>query len=214
MNGGEAEKKKIEEIRKGVKITTDSLRRSRALQSLSKKTTKIISSATDGSQLQTQVVDLFVEAPKSDERVCSAVAVHSSDKRWEPDDILESLLLMHYFDHVFPLLFPFYNPPIEDGGRGWIHGLLKQTKPVHDAALSLAAWHRQLVLRSTNPQNYDPKVQHQMYALALQGLRDNISVIMSKTPGVDGLKDSIDIFACIIHLILLEVANVIYKLLG
>jgi hypothetical protein len=57
----------------------------------------------------------------------------------------ESVLLMHYLDNVFPCQFRFYQPSLEDGGRGWLLSLLMQTKPLYHAACSLAAYHRQMM---------------------------------------------------------------------
>jgi hypothetical protein len=45
-------------------------------------------------------------------------------------------LLMHYLDHVFPLLFPMYEP---EGGRSWLLALLLKSKPFYHAALTLSA---------------------------------------------------------------------------
>lgn len=204
MDGGEAEKKKIAEIRRGVKTTTDKLRRARALGSLNKKAKAV--EYDSSTPILNQTNDL-VKSPIKGYRIRAANG-HSLDSPWDLDDDVEALLLMHYLDHVFPLMFSFYNPSIAEGGRGWLLGLLKQTKSVHDAALTLATYHRQMVLRETTTLINEPKAQEQIYTLALQGLREHIEVIRSKTPGVNGLKDSIDIFACIIHLILLEVRTI------
>lgn len=57
----------------------------------------------------------------------------------------ESILLMHCLDNVFPCQFRFYQPSLEDGGRGWLLSLLMQTKPLYHAACSLAAYHRQMM---------------------------------------------------------------------
>ncbi|KAH8674806.1 fungal-specific transcription factor domain-containing protein [Tricladium varicosporioides] len=56
----------------------------------------------------------------------------------------ETVLLMHYLDHVFPLQFRFYESSLEEGGRGWLLSLLLECKPLYHAACSLAAYHRQV----------------------------------------------------------------------
>lgn len=56
----------------------------------------------------------------------------------------ETVLLMHYLDHVFPLQFRFYESSLEEGGRGWLLTLLLECKPLYHAACSLAAYHRQV----------------------------------------------------------------------
>jgi hypothetical protein len=173
------------------------------LQALSKKSTKDHTAAT-----QSQVVASYksrIVSVRANSGVEAVTVEPSPEISWIPDQDLESLLLMHYLDEVFPLQFPFYNPPIAEGGRGWILGLLKQTKPVHDAALSLAAGHRQSILKETGSSISDPGVQQRMYALSLRGLRDHVEVLRLQQPGIGSLKDSIEIFACIIQLILLDV---------
>jgi len=58
----------------------------------------------------------------------------------------ESLLLMHFLDTVFPLQYPMYKPGISEGGRGWLHSLLLQTKPLYHSALAFSAYHRRTAL--------------------------------------------------------------------
>lgn len=58
----------------------------------------------------------------------------------------QASLLMHFFDHVLPLQFRFYNPSILEGGRGWLLSILTRTKPLYHVALSLAAYHQQSIL--------------------------------------------------------------------
>jgi hypothetical protein len=54
---------------------------------------------------------------------------------------------MHYLDIVLHLQFPFYNPPVSAGGRGWILAMLRENRPLYHAALGLASWHRSLAMR-------------------------------------------------------------------
>jgi len=71
----------------------------------------------------------------------------------------ESVLLMHFLDHVFPLQYPMYKPGIPEGGRGWLLALLLRTKPLYHAALALSGYHR----RTTTP----AKISHPCRAAAL-----------------------------------------------
>ncbi|KAF2814347.1 uncharacterized protein BDZ99DRAFT_437239 [Mytilinidion resinicola] len=64
----------------------------------------------------------------------------------EPIEHDQAALLMHFFDHVLPLQFPFYNPSIQEGGRGWLLAIITQTKPLYQVALNLASYHQQSVL--------------------------------------------------------------------
>jgi hypothetical protein len=43
----------------------------------------------------------------------------------------QASLLMHFFDHVVPRLFRFYNPSVLEGGRGWLLSILIRTKPLY-----------------------------------------------------------------------------------
>ncbi len=54
----------------------------------------------------------------------------------------DSMLLMHFLDHVIPAQYPFYRPHPIDGGRGWLLSLLLQTKPLYHGALALSSYHR------------------------------------------------------------------------
>ena len=58
----------------------------------------------------------------------------------------QASLLMHFFDHVVPRLFRFYNPSVMEGGRGWLLSILIRTKPLYKMALSLSAYHQQSIL--------------------------------------------------------------------
>jgi hypothetical protein len=58
----------------------------------------------------------------------------------------QASLLMHFFDHVLPLQFRFYNPSVIEGGRGWFLSILTRTKPLYLVALNLAAYHQQSIL--------------------------------------------------------------------
>jgi hypothetical protein len=39
-----------------------------------------------------------------------------------------------------------YKPGILEGGRGWLHSLLLQTKPLYHSALAFSAYHRRTIL--------------------------------------------------------------------
>ncbi|KAH7309054.1 fungal-specific transcription factor domain-containing protein [Stachybotrys elegans] len=55
----------------------------------------------------------------------------------------ESMLIMYFFDQVFPLQYPMYDQNRSRGGRGWLLSLILRTKPLYHAALALSAHHRQ-----------------------------------------------------------------------
>ena len=55
------------------------------------------------------------------------------------DSELDRRFMMFYFDHFFPFLFPFYKPPLLEGGRSWIMELVSGT-------CNQAMWHTTLCL--------------------------------------------------------------------
>lgn len=52
----------------------------------------------------------------------------------------ESNLLMSYFDYAFPVLFPFYNPPILEAGRGWLLTLALKFPAFYHNIVGMAAF--------------------------------------------------------------------------
>ncbi|RGP77127.1 hypothetical protein FLONG3_4642 [Fusarium longipes] len=53
---------------------------------------------------------------------------------------------MHYIDHVFPFLFPFYAPPMIQGGRAWVLDVLRSNETLFQAAMGLSIYFLTLVL--------------------------------------------------------------------
>ncbi|KAH8677363.1 fungal-specific transcription factor domain-containing protein [Xylariales sp. PMI_506] len=56
----------------------------------------------------------------------------------------DSTLIMHFLDHVFPMLFPMYKPGIAEGGRGWLLAFVLRSRPLQHAILALSAHHRRM----------------------------------------------------------------------
>jgi hypothetical protein len=55
----------------------------------------------------------------------------------------EAELLMHYLDHIFMIQFPYYTEKGSLNSRGWLFWRLTKKGPLRQAALTLAAFHRQ-----------------------------------------------------------------------
>lgn len=78
----------------------------------------------------------------------SALVLRASGKGRLPSEFvtmhphLEAALLIHVFDVFLPAQFPFSQPSVADGRWDWMLALLLQTRPLYDAALSVADWHR------------------------------------------------------------------------
>ena len=120
---------------------------------------------------------------------------------WPADTELESHLLMHFLDVIWPLQFPFFNPH----DRGWVLALYMRNKPLYNAALTLAAYNKNLTLSSSGSSSIlSQNEQERFYAMALRGLRDHIGILSQKGRR-EGLKDGIDAISCVNQLIMFEV---------
>ena len=66
-----------------------------------------------------------------------ALSIHNPFHEIPGNSELDRRLMMFYFDHFFPFLFPFYKPSLLEGGRTWIVQLM---------VCSQAMWHTTLCL--------------------------------------------------------------------
>jgi hypothetical protein len=120
----------------------------------------------------------------------------------------ESVLLMHYLDYVFPCQFRFYQPSLEDGGRGWLLSLLMQTKPLYYSACSLAAYHRQMrycLEGGMNRSCFTIEALHLQYGVAIMELRKYLEVLIS-SDRVRTLAEDVQLLSSIVLLISIEVS--------
>jgi hypothetical protein len=116
----------------------------------------------------------------------------------------ETTLLMNYLDHVFPVQFNCYTPPVTSLGRGWLLALLTRTKPLYHAALSLSALYMHSILLKTGQKacsdmHWEEMKRH--HSLAFKELQMQISGLKD----CRNLKSTIETLACIIQLICFEV---------
>ncbi|OAA65241.1 transcription factor Cys6 [Niveomyces insectorum RCEF 264] len=118
----------------------------------------------------------------------------------------ELSLLMYYFDHVFPRLAPFFTYSAADGGRGWLLSLLLRTKPLGAAAICISACDQaQFVL---GPLSDIPQPNHDLETKHIQSvvdLRAHLTQLAQQT-GASRMAVAVEALACIMHLILFEVA--------
>ncbi|KAI0438316.1 fungal-specific transcription factor domain-containing protein [Xylaria telfairii] len=64
--------------------------------------------------------------------------VHRDSSLSAPFD--DNVLIMFYIEHVMPFLFPFYRPPLLQGGRGWILDMMTNSPIVRRAALCQSSY--------------------------------------------------------------------------
>ncbi|KAF5240027.1 hypothetical protein FAUST_4611 [Fusarium austroamericanum] len=62
---------------------------------------------------------------------------------------------MLYVDHVFPFLFPFYAPPMIQGGRAWVLDVLHSNQTLFQAVMSLSTFFLTLILSSEDVSSYE-----------------------------------------------------------
>jgi hypothetical protein len=121
----------------------------------------------------------------------------------------ESVLLMHYLDYVFPCQFRFYQPSLEDGGRGWLLSLLMQTKPLYYAACSLAAYHRQMkycLQGGMNKGCFQIEALQTQYDVAITELRRYLEVLIT-SERERTLAEDVELLCSIVLLISIEVSQ-------
>jgi hypothetical protein len=131
--------------------------------------------------------------------------------RRDPKEV-ETTLLMNYLDHVFPLQFSCYTPPVTELGRGWLLALLTRTKPLYHIALALSAFYMHAVLQITGRTqciNGYWEVMRTNHEKAFSELQ----VHLRELRGGD-LKATIEIVACVIQLISFEVSNTFIAFMG
>ncbi|KAH8598682.1 fungal-specific transcription factor domain-containing protein [Bisporella sp. PMI_857] len=107
-------------------------------------------------------------------------------------------LIMHFFDHVFPIQHPCYRSLIEEGGRGWYLSLILSNKALYHAVLCLSAYHRYMTMRQRGATCHELALQDQETHNAL-----SFKVLQQQLQGdakSAGLKERIGMLAGIIQM--------------
>lgn len=115
----------------------------------------------------------------------------------------EANLVMHYFDHVFPLQYSNLSSEPKRS-RGWLLWLLMKNKPLHQAVLSLAALHQSVL--TTFPVSGDAGELMKTHALALEGLHQFLGDSICRGPLTK--QQVVELLACGTSLISFEVCIV------
>jgi hypothetical protein len=119
---------------------------------------------------------------------------------------VENSLLMNYLDYVFPLQFSSYTPLVTELGRGWLLTLLTRTKPLYHTALALSGLYMYSMLLKTGRTrciNGNWEVMRMNHEKAFSELQIQLRLMR-----VGDLKSTIETAACVIQLISFEVRYV------
>ncbi|KAK3393252.1 fungal-specific transcription factor domain-containing protein [Podospora didyma] len=119
-------------------------------------------------------------------------------------------MIMTYLDYVFPFLFPFYQPPLLDAGRGWLLSMLRRNKAILHTALSLASYFFNVVLSHATQSHQDCRAHNwdnlqRQQDLAVHALQREMNDIVAR--GVKNyLSETNQVMASVIQLLTFEVA--------
>lgn len=108
-------------------------------------------------------------------------------------------LLAHYIDVVFPTQFPMSSDA--KSAREWLLPLIVQVKPLYHAAISIAAYHKEVSGQSVGDRNYW-SIHH---GLALKELRQYLGECHGYNLSVS-LESNVEVLGCIVLLVSLEVS--------
>jgi C6 transcription factor Pro1 len=103
------------------------------------------SSANSGNQTSPMVTSTAMSTPASSTASGGSLCPNASRTNEDGasleyfEEELDLSMMTVYLDYVFPFLYPFYRPPLRDGGRGWLLVLLNRNKALKHTALSVAS---------------------------------------------------------------------------
>lgn len=198
MDNGDKEKAVVENLKRSVRLTT---RRRKPLQ------TKMPSTSHSSFSMN------LLESVSHEDRVREQGDKHSNASLVINKPFLEICpyyqerepgLIMHFFDHVFPLQYPGYRPIIEEGGRGWYLSLIFSNRILYHAVLCLGAYHREttMLLMGTTSQKHNAQDLEIHNSLSFKVLQQQLQ---DDTKSM-GLKDRIGMLAGIIQMMFFQVS--------
>ncbi|KAL2061430.1 hypothetical protein VTL71DRAFT_7703 [Oculimacula yallundae] len=122
-------------------------------------------------------------------------------------DEQELSLVMNYLDNIFPLQFYFYQPSSSSiGSRGWLLALILRSKSVYFATLAFSIL-TQIIFRHNGETGANPQLSQQLdrfHTLAVTELQCQLEHL-PEIFGAESLKTGIEILACTIQLLSIEV---------
>jgi C6 transcription factor Pro1 len=118
----------------------------------------------------------------------------------------EYTMVMNYLDNIFPLQFYFYRPSAVERGRGWLLRLLLQAKSSYFTTLAFSAVHQMLYVYNGNvamEQQLSSDLDR-YHSLAIGELQKELDYL-PRTSGSEHLRIGVDILACSMQLLSIEV---------
>ncbi|KAJ4164817.1 hypothetical protein LMH87_006475 [Akanthomyces muscarius] len=119
-------------------------------------------------------------------------------------------LIMNYVDFVFPYLFPYYQPPILVGGRGWVlDAFLHGSRSIYYTAIALSSWFFGVLLaggleeHAHCTERMARQLHHQM-GISLKELQKNIYAISLKKDNFD-IREGLAVMQSVIQMLVFEV---------
>ncbi|KAL2822876.1 fungal-specific transcription factor domain-containing protein [Aspergillus granulosus] len=153
MDGGVRQKQMVERIKAEVKESADRRRWARVGRTSCQPPgtvtipSGLIKSPEQLSGGQTPPMSLAATSPSNGEAAISQLAIHdcqpdlNNDKEYGMSlSKSDYLLFTFYLEHLLPFLFPFYRPPILQGGRAWIMELILNSAVMRRATLCQSSY--------------------------------------------------------------------------
>lgn len=128
MDAGLKQGRKAAEIKAQIKSNACRRRANEKVRGLARGVTRSNDLSTNGNAFAALQdfgpgsANLTSSSPSSRDDHSQSTATHRFllEKANESQYVLESVMLMTYLDHLFPIVYPFYRPGILEGARGWL----------------------------------------------------------------------------------------------
>ncbi|KAJ3491331.1 hypothetical protein NLG97_g5615 [Lecanicillium saksenae] len=227
MDGGPKQRAMAETIKAQVKKQA-SQRRDRKYLEMLENGTRMVNLNDDGTTNghASDTAAVFSESDNAFETSPSSISATtgpSPDAPWHQqlmgsngsrkndyDSAQDTHLIMNYVDFVFPYLFPYYQPPILVGGRGWVlDAFLHGSRSIYYTAIALSSWFFGVLLAGGEEKHaactdrMARQLHHQM-GISLTELQKNIFAISAKKDNFD-IREGLSVMQSVIQMLVFEV---------
>ncbi|KAJ6781576.1 hypothetical protein PWT90_01571 [Aphanocladium album] len=134
----------------------------------------------------------------------------NGSRKSDYDSAQDTHLIMNYVDFVFPYLFPYYQPPILVGGRGWVlDAFLHGSRSIYYTAIALSSWFFGVLLAGGEEQHAActdrmASQLHRQMGISLTELQKNIFAISAKKDNFD-MREGLSVMQSVIQMLVFEV---------